>query len=144
MWKVFPAKPKDNLAIMASAAEARDKERRRVKQGLMDGLGRLVVYVDKLPPDETQRWWQIKVKDLAGIPPGIEANLRLPKTVRKTRMELQLGKDGDPFKALIFARVEDGRKTPSFPLKSTFSLAYFNNCRIGLYCWSLLKLTLVF
>ncbi len=100
---------------MSSAAEARDTERRRVKQGLMDGLGRLVVYVDKLPPDETQRWWQIKVKDLAGIPQGIEANLRLPKTVRKTRMELQLGKDGDPFKALIFARVEEGKDSPAFP-----------------------------
>ncbi len=70
--------------------------------------------MDKLPPDETQRWWQIKVKDLAWIPPGIEANLRLPKTVRKTRMELKLGKDGDPFKALIFARVEDGRETQVF------------------------------
>ncbi len=102
---------------MSSVAEARDRERRRIKQGLMDGLGRLVVYVDKLPPEETQRWWQIKVKDLAVIPPGIEANLRLPKTVRKTRMELQLGKDGDPFKALVFARVEEGKGTPTFPLK---------------------------
>ncbi len=116
-----PVKPDNTSAIMSSAAEARDKERRRVKQGLMDGLGRLVVYVDKLPEGETQRWWQIKVKDLSWIPPGIEANLRLPKTVRKTRVELQLGKDGDPFKALVFARVEDGKGTPGFPLKTLAS-----------------------
>ncbi len=93
---------------MASAAAARDKERKRVKLGIMHGLGRLVIYTDKLEEGETCRWSLVDVKDLSWVPPGIEATLRLPKTVRKTRIAMQMSSATDPFKALVFARVEAG------------------------------------
>ncbi len=81
----------------------------------MNGLGRLVLYTDKLEEGETCRWSLVDVKDLAWVPPGIEANLRLPKSVRKTRIAMKMSCDDDPFKSLVFARVEAGELFPMFP-----------------------------
>ncbi len=76
----------------------------------MHGLSRLVLYTDKLEEGETCRWSQVDIKDLAWVPPGIEDTLRLPKTVRKSRIALQMSSDTSPFKSLVFARVEAGRE----------------------------------
>ncbi len=48
--------------------------------------------------------------DLKGIPPGIEANYRISKNLRKTRVEF-FPKDSShsSFKAVVFARVEEGK-----------------------------------
>ncbi len=97
---------------MSSAAAARDKERKRVKQGIMNGLGRLVLYTDKLEEGETCRWSLVDIKDLSWIPPGIEATLRLTKNVRKTRIAMKMSCEDVPFKSLVFARVEAGKETP--------------------------------
>ncbi len=98
---------------MASAAEARAKERSRVKSGTMNGLGRLVLYKDTAekvegdPDAEPTHWSQVPVKTLEVVPPGVEAGMRLSKTLRKTRSLLK-AKNQAPFKAFVFARVEAG------------------------------------
>ncbi len=95
---------------MATAAEAKARERQRVKSGVMHGLSRLILYSDKPGSGEASRWSMASLADLKGIPPGIEANFRLSKNLRKTRVEF-FPKDSNhkSFKAVVFARVEEGR-----------------------------------
>ncbi len=98
---------------MASAAEARSKERSRVKAGNMHGLGRLILYRDKPQRDEADpeaeptHWSQVPFKNLEYVPPGIEAGIKLSKALRKSRVMLK-EKGRSPLKAFVFARVEEG------------------------------------
>ncbi len=95
---------------MATAAEAKARERHRVKSGVMNGLSRLILYSDKPGSGEASRWSMAVLSDLKRIPPGIEANYRLSKNLRKTRVEF-FPKDSThkSFKAVVFARVEEGK-----------------------------------
>ncbi len=104
-----------------------------MKQGIMNGLGRLVLYTDKLEEGETCRWSLVDVKDLAWVPPGIEATLRLPKSVRKTRIAMQMASDTDPFKSLVFARVEAGKVAPVFHRNLPARQLNFTNDRLLLH-----------
>ena len=98
---------------MSSAADARAKERNRVKSGTMNGLGRLLLYRDKPqkpsgdPEGEPTHWSQVPMKNLEHVPPGIEAGLRLTKAMRKSRVLLK-EKGRIPMKAFVFCRVEEG------------------------------------
>ncbi len=96
---------------MSTAAEAKARERQRVKSGVMNGLSRLILYSDKPGSGEASRWSTAVLTDLKGIPPGIEANYRLTRNLRKSRVEfVPRDKDHDSFKAVVFARVEEGKQ----------------------------------
>ncbi len=103
--------------IMSSAADARAKERNRVKSGSMNGLGRLLIYRDKAqkpegrPDDEATHWSQVNMKPLEHVPPGVEAGLRMTKAMRKSRVLLK-EKGFVPMKAFVFCRVEEGSYFP--------------------------------
>ncbi len=98
---------------MSSAADARAKERTRVKSGVMNGLGRLLLYRDKAEKldgnskVEATHWSQVTLKSLEYVPPGVEAGVRLTKNMRKSRV-LFKAKHQAPFKAFVFARIEEG------------------------------------
>ncbi len=100
---------------MASAADARAKERTRVKSGIMNGLGRLLLYRDKAEKVEgnstveATHWSQVPLRSLEYVPPGVEAGVRLTKNMRKSRA-LFKAKQQAPFKAFVFARIEEGKK----------------------------------
>ncbi len=99
---------------MATAGEAREKERSRVKSGSMNGLARLILYRDKAQGDEADpaaepsHWSQVALKTLEYVPPGIEAGIRLSKVLRRSRVMLK-EKGRTPIRAFVFARVEEGK-----------------------------------
>ena len=112
---------------MSSAAEARAKERSRVKAGSMNGLGRLILYRDKAQDDEADpsaeptHWSQVALKTLEYVPPGIEAGIRLTKALRKSRVMLK-EKGRSPIKAFVFARVEEGKRNCLVSVSSPFNV----------------------
>ncbi len=130
---------KKSRHIMSSAAEARAKERSRVKGGVMNGLGRLILYRDKPQEDEADpsaeptHWSQVAFKTLEYVPPGIEAGIRLTKALRKSRVLIK-EKGRTPIKAFVFARVEEGKKLPycfrivsvSFYVSVLFASSHWN------------------
>ncbi len=94
---------------MATAAEARARERQRVKTGVMNGLSRLILYSDRPGEGEASRWSQLVLTDVKGIPPGIEANYKLSRNLRRQRVGFfPKDRDSAPFKAVVFCRVEEG------------------------------------
>ncbi len=117
---------------MSSAAEARVKERSRVKSGVMNGLARLILYRDKPQDDEADpdadpsHWSQVAFKTLEYVPPGIEAGIRLTKVLRRSRVMLK-EKGRSPMKAFVFARVEEGKSYRIVSLR--FPLNFFS-CEI--------------
>ncbi len=103
---------------MATAAESRARERQRIKSGVMNGMSRLILYSDRPGEGEQSRWSQLVLTDVKGIPPGIEANYKLSKNLRKQRVGFTpKDKDIEPFKSVVFCRVEEG-KPRGFPLFS--------------------------
>ncbi len=103
---------------MASSAQARNKEKARIKAGMMEGVGRLVFYNPAGDVDDANRWYHLDMKDLAAAPLGVEATIRLTKKTRQTNLPFS-AKDPDVgiFNAFLFCRVESGKKpreNPSF------------------------------
>ncbi len=96
---------------MATANEIRSKEKARVQTGVMKGLGRLLIFTPTKTTDDGMRWSQVDIKDLARVPLGVDAETRLSKKARQTKVVLE-SKDPDTesYVAQIFARVEEGKR----------------------------------
>ena len=78
----------------------------------MHGLSRLILYSDRPGEGEASRWSQLVLTDVKGIPPGIEANYKLSKNLRKQRVGFfPKDKDIEPFKSVVFCRVEEGKNS---------------------------------
>ena len=102
-----PVKAFPPHAILGQAESIEDRNRERVKAGILSDFEFLVTFSE----EASNPWGLVRRDDLEIDPPGVVANARMHKSLRKQRMTLKFAGSGFIKKCFVFSRVESGKYT---------------------------------
>ena len=87
--------------------------KQRLKAGVIDGVGFLMLYTAKPPNLDEDPWTIVPVSDLAAMPPGVFPNIRLSRDTRLSEIPIKY-RNGATIPSRIFARIEKGKSKNVF------------------------------
>ena len=100
----------DVSSAKTSKTEKADRERDRIKNGILKNLGRLIVFSPICASDEAENWTIVNCKDIV-VPTHVTAHRKLTKDDREQELQLEfLCQPPKIWPCHIFARSEGGRK----------------------------------
>ncbi len=105
-----PLSPELDPTGMTLCLDEENRERARVRGGIMSKLSRVVLFSAVIPAGESDHFSIVPLENFRSIPPDLTALQRIPQASRmEERVFRYKGPGESSWKSYLFARVEDGK-----------------------------------
>ncbi len=102
--------PELDATGLTMSVDEENRERARVRGGIMSKLSRVVLFSATIPAGETDHFSIVPLENFRSIPPDLTALQKIPQASRmEERVFRYKGPGESSWRSYLFARVEDGK-----------------------------------